>query len=103
MTMNDRELTEALRRIDPGPARDDLAERAFRRAIAEARPVTFAERFAGAGRRLVLGAAAVAVAVWIGVLLHAPGDPQPSVAGGDPVDAALSVWTGDEADLEGPP
>ena len=99
MTMNDQQLRDALRRIDRGPPRADLAERAFRRAMAEARPITFAERFAGVGRRLVLGAAAVAVAIWIGVLVRPTRDPAPSAAvADDAIDAALIVWAGDDAE-----
>lgn len=100
--MNEREIKDALQRIDPGPVPADLADRAFRRAMASGRAVTFAERFAGAGRRLVLGAAAVAVAVWIGVLVRPADEPAASAAiDGDPVDAALVVWTGEavEEDL----
>ncbi|HUS67387.1 MAG TPA: hypothetical protein VMZ28_22775 [Kofleriaceae bacterium] len=97
--MNDREIKDALQRIDPGAAPADLADRAFRRAMAAGRAVTFAERFAGAGRRLVLGAAAVAVAVWIGVLLRPAEDPAASAAiEGDPIDAALVVWAGEAAE-----
>jgi hypothetical protein len=97
--MNDREIKDALRRLDPGAPRADLADRAFRRAMAEGRPPGFVERFAGAGRRLVLGAAAVAAAVWIGLLLRTPD--APVTASGDPVDVVLSVWTGD--DMEAAP
>jgi hypothetical protein len=85
--MNDLDLQAALRRLDPGAPRADLVDRAFRRAMAAGRAVTLAERFVGAGRRLVLGSVAVAAAVWIGLYLRTPAEP---------VVVVLSMWTGDE-------
>lgn len=95
----DRDLDAGVRRalgaLDSGEPRPDLADRAYRRAMAEGRAPTFAERFVLAGRSMVLAGAAVAAAVWLGVILRG-GDA--SIAAADPADATelLSVWAGEE-------
>jgi hypothetical protein len=93
----DREVIVALRQLDPGQAPGDLAERAFRRAMAEGRPPSLLERFVFAGRRAVLVGALATAAVWCGLLLR--GDQagsSPAAASADPAELAISAWTGEE-------
>jgi anti-sigma factor RsiW len=100
----------ALRALGPTAAPAGLAERAYRAAMAggaRAEPVPLAASFVGAARRAVLGGAALAAAVWLGVL--ATGDapasaPAPTPASGaeDPMELALQLqlWApegGDDA------
>src|SRR5690606_17887040 len=96
----DRDVVEALRALDPGPPPEGLADRAFRRAMAEGRPPTLVERFVLAGRRVVLAGAALAAAVWIGLFLRG-GDPaagalDQAMVAADPVELTFTVWTGEE-------
>jgi hypothetical protein len=93
----DPKIAAALRALDPGPPPADLAERAFRRAVAEGRPVSFVERFVLAGRRLVLVGVVASAAVWAGLLLRGddPSLPETAVAP-SPIELSVAVWSGDE-------
>ena len=91
------EVLGALREMDPGPAPADLAERAFRRAMAEGRAPSLVERFVLAGRRAVLVGALAAAAVWCGLLLRGEESGAAQAAAmADPAELAIAVWTGEE-------
>lgn len=93
----DPKIEAALRALDPGPPAPDLAERAFRRALAEGRPASFVERFVLAGRRLVLAGVMTAAAVWAGLILRGGETRGPETAvAPSPVELAVSVWSGEE-------
>jgi hypothetical protein len=98
----ERELPEPVRAalcaLDVGPPPGDLADRAYRRAMAEGRPLSLLERFVLAGRRAVLAGAVAATAVWCAVWI-AGAEPDPSAEVTlvpDPRELALSVWAGEE-------
>jgi hypothetical protein len=91
----DPEIQAALRRLDPGQPAPDLTDKAWRRAMAEGRPPSFAERFVLAGRRMVLAGALASAAIWIMVLRDEAGEHEPAVVAMDPRELALSAWAGE--------
>lgn len=102
MTRNgDNDIGRALKAAVP-PARvpPGLADRSYRAAMAAA-PDPFAERFVQTGWRAALVGAVATALVWGGLLLRGPSPEASTTASAqlDVAEAALSLWTGEEAVL----
>jgi hypothetical protein len=101
MTRDEDEIGRALKAAVP-PARvpPGLADRSFRAAMAAA-PDPFAERFVQTGWRAALVGAVATALVWGGLLLRDPAPDASTTASAqlDVAEAALSLWTGEEAVL----
>jgi hypothetical protein len=96
----DPAVRAALRAGDPGAPPADLADRAFRRAMAEGASPGWLEGFVGAARRLALATAVAAAAAWVVVVARggvAEAAPAAEVAASDPLAVEVAAWSGEGA------
>lgn len=98
MTRSDDQIRDQLRAsVPPAEVPGGLAERAFRAAMAAATD-PFADRFVVSARRFALVGAIATALIWGGLLLREPAPAEATASAQlDVAEAAISLWTGEEA------